>query len=174
MDGRFAEGSAGDRDRWGGMVFWGLVLLGYACLSMCVLLPEWRTWQLLRVEEQIQAYRLEDLGRSVERYRREIEALRSDPATVTRLAQREFNYHRRVEKTVSVPLVAAQSGPERTFEPEFPSPPAAIAPLVARLPAYPYDRVFCDPGVRFIVLCMSLGLIVAAFTLFCRPKAHQA
>lgn len=173
MDGAYAEGSARGGDRLSACVFWGMVLLGYVSLAACVLLPEWRIYQALHIEEQAQAYRLEEVKKTAARYRREIEALRSDPAAVSRLAQREYNYHRPVEKVVPVSVAAEPAVTRPAFAPELPEPPEAVAPLIAQLPTYPYDRVFCEPSVRSVVLCMSLGLIITAFVLFCRPGVAE-
>lgn len=172
--------AAPDPSPGGRLVFWVLVFMGAGTFAPCVLLPEWRTYQALKVAEQAQQHRLEALQQVVERERRLLEALRNDPAVINRFAQRDLSFRRLGERTVRVSLPATDDNPvsrsvagdagEEPFIPEPVPPPRFVARVLAHLPDYDYDRVFCDDKTRPIIMGMSITLIGVAFGLFGRQR----
>ena len=169
-------------------MFWLLVLMGLATFAPCIILPEWRQYQVLEMAAQVEEHRLEVLQRQVDHERRLLDAVRSDPAVISRLAQRELRFQRVDYRAVrvSAPFVGVQGrqGPScippsqggtegGPFVPEPPQPPAIIARAVSLLPDYDYDRVFCDDETRPIVMCMSVGLIGVALGVFGRRQTRS-
>ena len=182
--------------RSNGLVFWLLVALSLSTLAACVILPEWRQYQVLHASRQVQQYRLDRLGQQIDRQQRHLDALRTDPAVVRRLAQRDLALYRSNEKAVFVPVAATAGatgelvcrcssagaqgqawtcpwhmGVEKPFvlDPGVPlaaSPPPIIAKLVTYLPDYDYMGLFCDGPTRLILMVMSTALMVFAFLLF--------
>ncbi|MBI4719064.1 MAG: hypothetical protein HY763_14760 [Planctomycetes bacterium] len=152
----------------GRAVFWLLVLMGLSTLTPCVVLPEWRAYEALRYAEQVEQHRVEALQRSVDRQRRLLEALRTDPAVIGRLAQRDLGFRRPDEQAVSVRVPDHVQGGAPPFVAEPLRAPVPIARLIACLPNLPYDRIFCDTESRPIVMGMSVALIAIAFVLFSR------
>ena len=172
--------AAPDPSPGGRLVFWLLAFMGVGAFAPCVLLPEWRTYQALKVAEQAQQHRLEALQRVVDRENRLLEALRSDPAVINRFAQRDLSFRRPGERAVRVSLPAADDDSvsrlvagdvgEESFIPEPVLPPRFVARALAHLPDYDYDRVFCDDETRPIIMGMSVALIGVAFGLFGRHR----
>jgi len=171
-----------------GALFWLLIALGLTGLTPCVLLPEWRQYEALSVAEQVEAHRLSELQSVVDHKRAAYEALRSDPAVVARLAQRELGYVRPDERSVSVArLVHDRSFVDNAVHASeadvdigssFAVEPVAPHPFVARvtgaLPDMNYDADFCDDRERSIIMTMSLALIVLAAVLFARSPMRSA
>ena len=156
--------------RNGGVVFWMLMLLAFGAFTPCVLLPEWRQYQTLCREEQVQRHRAEALAEQVEEQHRLLMALRSDPAVVARLAQREYRFRRPGDQVVPVSVVGNVdvSVKARPFVPEPVPLPPPFARAASHLPTYDYDRIFCDDETRPIIMAMSVGLIVLTLWLFGR------
>ena len=162
--------------RGGGMVFWLLVLMGLSTLAPCVILPEWRAYQVLSVAQQAEQHRVDTLQCVVDRERRLLEALRSDQSVIDRLAQRELNFQRAGERVVRVSVPAGDGlrtspgavngGCETPFVARPVRPPRMVERLGSFLPAYDYGHIFCDDETRPIILCMSVALICTAFGLF--------
>lgn len=151
-------------------MFWLLTGLGFALLVPCVLVPEWEAYEHAAVAEQFQRYRVERLRTEVDRERRLLEAVRSDPAVVARLAQRDLGLYRKDERVV---LVGAGSVDEETTEEFVPlpvRPPAFVERLARRWPA-DLAGVFCDDGTRGPIMALSTGLMVVAFALFGRKRS---
>jgi len=158
----------------GGLVFWTLILMGLSTFAPCVILPEWRDYQASRVAEQREQHRLDQLRRTVERERRQLEAVQNDPAVVARIAQRDLGF-RRVDSTavaVDIPQIAADEG-EASFAPQAVAPPEWISRATSILPGLDYDAIFCDDRTRPVVMLMSVGLIVVAAGLFRRRDATE-
>ena len=149
-------------------VFWMLVLMGLATFAPCVILPEWRDYQALRAAEQVRQHRLDELEREVEHERRLLQAMRSDPAVIARLAQRDLRFLRTDARAVLVSVPPEDPTPEGVFVPQPVGPPPVVVRALSMLPAYDYDRVFCDKETRPLVMGMSLALIALAFVLFGR------
>jgi hypothetical protein len=143
-----------------------LTLMGLATFVPCVVLPEWREYQALDMEAQIGQHRLEVLRDQVDRERRLLDALRSDPAVIARLAQRELGFQRADSQAVPVSSTSAsRSEEEELFTPQPPKPPQSVARVVSWLPDFDYDRVFCDDETRPMVIWLSIGLIAVALGL---------
>jgi cell division protein FtsB len=163
-----------DNSPRGGLVFWTLIFMGLSTFAPCVILPEWRDYQAARAAEQREQHRLDQLRRTVERERRQLEAVQNDPAVVARIAQRDLGF-RRVDSTavaVDVPQIAADEG-EASFVPQMVTPPEWISRATSFLPDLDYDAVFCDDRTRPVVMLMSVSLIVAAAVLFQRRSATE-
>jgi hypothetical protein len=144
---------------------WPLLLLALAGYLPCVLLPAWRDYQAVALAAQIEQRRAEAMRQSVQKQRRAVEAVRTDPAVVTRLAQRELAFVRLGETQVEVPGVRVVSGATAPPPLEPVGPPAAVERIVARLPDADYDRVFCEEPARTMVMLLSGGVLVAAFAI---------
>ncbi len=163
----------------GTVVFWLLVLLAFGTFTPCVILPEWRAYQTLDLARQAEEHRLQQVQRAVDRERRQLEAMRTDPAVIDRLAQRDLRFRRIGDRTVRVAaaadyapvsLVAFDEHSAEPFIPQPAAPPPLVTNFASHLPAYDYDRVFCDRETRPVVMCMSVGLLVVALGLFCVPR----
>ena len=170
----------------GAIVFWMLILMALGALAPCILLPEWRQYQAMCQAEQAQRHRADSLQGLIEKQRRLLMALRSDPAVVARLARREYGFQREGERVVAVALPAvarslagsafAGAGSplvgDRPFIPQPVSLPTILSRAASYLPAdYDYDRIFCDDQTRLVIMVMSLALITVAFSLFSRQGA---
>ncbi len=155
----------------GGLVFWTLVALGVATLAPCVLLPEWRDHQAINAAWQTQQNRVSRLEQAVAHEKRILDAFRSDPAAVSRLAQRDLRFHKARDTSVSLPLSSIEVQDEdREFVPEPVLPPRFLAGILAHLPNWPYDRLFCEQGSREILMVMGVAIIGVAFVLFGRRR----
>lgn len=152
----------------GGLMFWLLVLMGFAALAPCILLPEWRHYESLKIEEQAQAHRLAMLQNRIAREQRLQEAMQRDPAVIARIAQRELGFRRPEEHAVSVSVDVVSEPADAPFTARPVRPPPIVARALSWLPDYNFDRVFCDPQARTRVMVMSVGLISVAFLLFGR------
>lgn len=152
-------------------VAWTLLMLGVACFAPCVLIPEWRAYQAADMAEQWEEHRLDSLQKLVERDRRRLAAIRTDPGVIVRMALRELSFHnprqRHIRVAVSAPdtLAANITGRWNDGSPfvvqaaELPTP---IARIASWLPALDYDRVFCDNGARLVIMAMSVALMGVA------------
>lgn len=151
------------------VVFWLLTAMGLAAFAPCILLPEWRQYQALRVAEQREHFRVEQIREEVAAEQRRLEALRSDPAVVARLARREFAFHQPGEEIVAVPVAHIPEAP-KTFVAAPVEPPAVLQRWERFLPRLNYDRLFCERETRTLIMGMSLSLILIAFALFARRR----
>ncbi len=162
-------------------MFWLLLLLGFAALAPCLLLPEWREYQAIAVAEQIEKTRADAMEDLVQEKRRLLDRIQRDPAVVVRLAQRELHYERADHYPVRVAGAGGRSvsimAPTDVLPAIEPTSPIVINPpqlpvWLARwsdlLPPYNYDGVFCDNGVRPIIMAMSIALIGLSFFLYGR------
>ena len=158
-------------------VAWLLMFMGLATFAPAVILPEWRSYESLKISEQVERHRLDTLQRVVNRQRRALSALQSDPAVLVRLAKRDLGYR---EPGTDAVAVAAGSVPPPSRDPFIPAPvppPAVLRPLLARLPALNYDAIFCDAATRPIMIAMSMALMVSAIWLSAQPFSktdHEA
>lgn len=154
------------------IMFWGLVLLGMCGLAPAILLPQWRAYQRSAVAEQLEHFRYEQMAQAVQRERQMADALRTDPALLSRIAQRELNL--RPDNVESVPVEASAIGDAtepsvQEFEPVPVELPVPLRRWVALLPDLNFDAVFCEAPTRTLVMAMSVGLICAALVLYGRP-----
>ena len=150
----------------GGFVYWMLLLMGLATFTPCVVLPEWREYQALRMAEQTERHRLDEMQRVVDRERNLLDAMQSDPAVIGRLAQRDLHFHRPGDTSVAVSVPLTANAPQAPFVGEPIEPPVALARARSYLPDFNYDALFCDNRTRPIIMVMSVGLIVTAIALF--------
>ena len=169
-------------------MFWMLITLGFVGLTPCVLLPEWRQYEALALAEQAELYRSEALRSAVDHKQAAFEALRTDPAVIARLAQRELSYEATSQRLIPVSMATENRASDGwdgfgnlgalptgvSFAHQQFAPPALIADAMAILPTFDYDAVFCDDRTRSIILAMSFGMIGLAFLLFCRPSTVGA
>ena len=137
-------------------MYWLLLAMGVAVLTPCVLLPEWRAYQALRIAEQAQQHRVDSLELAVSREGRRLDALRSDPAVVTRLARRELSYFKPGELEIAVEAEPVAMEPRDLFVATAVEPPPSIARFVSLLPRFDYDSIFCDPETRPLVIALSI------------------
>ena len=114
----------------GGPVPWLLMMMAVAVLAPCILLPEWRDYEALQLSRQAEQHRLEAMREVVEKERRTLEAIQTDPAVVARMAQRELGF----KELGSTPVPVAAELPavevDETFTPEPVPPPVILAPYV--------------------------------------------
>ncbi len=178
--------TAREGDRCAGVVFWGLLLLAAPVFAMCILAPEWRTYEAMRVAERVEQDDQNLLKQRLARLRQDLRALRQDPAVVARLARRDLGYRRIGERYIPVTLTAQDAVPASQdsqlvssnfggSEEDHPDGRGDRAPVVpwphrwaGLLPDYAYDRVFCAEPTRTIVFVMSTALIAIAYALFWR------
>ena len=149
----------------GGLVSWLLILMGLAAFAPCIILPEWREYQALRMVEQQEQHRVDKLQAAIDRERRLLEAMQRDPVVIARLAQRDLGFHRPGEQPVPVAVPVADTAIAEPFHPTPVEPPKLIARSLSRLPDFDYDGVFCDEHTRPIIMVMSVSLIVVAVAL---------
>jgi cell division protein FtsB len=179
-----AEDSArGDGGK--GLVFWILIALAVATLAPCFILPAWRDYQRAELAARVRDWQVQEATERVQALERRLEAINNDPATVARLARRTLEFHQDSETTFDVPVMLAASRPTgaprevvpiEPAKPQWqPQPlPVGVARLVALLPRWNYDALFCASPTRETLLALSLGLFVAAFAIFWpKPAARD-
>jgi len=192
------------------VVFWMLLVMGAAVFAPCVLLPEWREYQAVRLSEDREAAKVKGMEAVVDRQRQLLEGLQSDPAVIARIAQRDLHFHRPGDGAVYVGSLDSQmetvdprlspdgemnesldsepgaAGDADFFddsaialdsdaidslpEPKSIEPPKYLQPYLARLPAFNYDAIFCDPQARPMVMGLSVALIAAAVLIYSQAK----
>ena len=162
---RFQTPSEVARDDMSGLVSWLLLFMGVSTLTPCILLPEWRTYQSLNIARQEQQHRLARMEQQVERERRLLDAVRSDPAVLARLARRELGFKSPGEQPVMVAVDPILLSTHDAFTPTPPALPPMLASLASRLPDFDYDAIFCHEQTRLILLTMSIGLIAVAMAM---------
>lgn len=151
-----------------------LILMGLAAFTPCVVLPEWREYQALRLAEQAGRHRLAEMQLVVDREKNMLEALQSDPAVIARLAQRDLHFRRPGETSVRVAVPWTPAAPQEPFVAEPIQPPAALARARSYMPDFNYDALFCDNRTRPIIMALSVGLIITAIALFSgRSTTHH-
>lgn len=150
-------------------VFWLLVLMALAVFAPCVLLPEWRQYQAIRLAEQAQEHRVEALRRAVGHERRVLDAMTSDPGVIARLAQRELQFRRPDERFVPVSIGADSPNLDSgAFVPQPVELPDPLQRAAAALPKFDYDSLFCDPQTSKVLMTMSVALLGIAFGVVAR------
>jgi len=170
------------------MMFWVLIALGACGLVPSILLPQWRQYEKLALARQHEAHLHAQMEAAVGRERQMLQAVHTDPAVVSRIAQRELGFKPATQVEVRVqPLYGAtieDSGAPSLasgitdWEPELPRisdsepastpvhPPAFVTSIVSSLPRLNYDAVFCDEQTRMIVIVMSIIIICMALALY--------
>ncbi len=154
-------------------MFWVLVAMAVVVFAPCVLLPVWRDYQALQYTEQVERVELERARAELERQKRHLTALQSDPATIARVARRELRY--RNPKELAIPVRVAVDEPVGPAPVELTpvEPPEVIASIVDRLPDTDYDRLFCPGPPRTILMCLAGGLVLSALVLYSPRRTHQ-
>ncbi len=121
--------------------------------------------------EQWEEHRLASLRKLVERDRRRLAAIRTDPGVIVRMALRELSFqdprekHIRVAVSAPDPLAVNVTGrwnDRPPFVARAAAPPAPFASIASWLPALDYDRVFCDNPTRLVIMAMSVALMGVA------------
>lgn len=174
----------------GAIVYWLLVTMAVAAFVPCIILPEWRKLESVDASYKIEAERVRRFRQVIEDERRALEAIRTDPAVIARLARRDLGYRESGERFVSVAVNGAQAANPPVFEwlraspkrksdeprfaPEPLAPPRFAASLVSRLPQWDYDALFCNDQTRTIIMSLSIALIAMAYALFGRASNHRS
>lgn len=148
-----------------GVMFWLLAGLASAGFVPCVMLPVWRDYQAVALSERLERQGVEALRASVERQKRTLEAIRTDPAVASRLAQRELAFVRPGETQIKVEGVLAAQTVAAGLSAEPVLPPRPVAQLIRHLPAGDYDAVFCREPTRSVIMALCGAVLVAAFAL---------
>jgi hypothetical protein len=150
-------------------IAWALLLMGLAAFAPCILIPEWQAYREACIAGQRERSRMEAWQKQVDRERRLMEAIQTDPTVVARLAQRELGYRDPDATAVRV----AVSMDETPIEPDFvPRPvplPALVARVAAFLPRLNYEKVFTDTDSRLVILVMAVTLMAVAVWI---PSRH--
>ncbi|MEK6798766.1 MAG: hypothetical protein AABZ12_07365 [Planctomycetota bacterium] len=146
-------------------VFWWLTLMGLAALTPCVVLPEWREYQALRMVEQTAQGKLDEMREADALEKHSIEALQADPAAIARLAQRDLGFRRIGEQVVTVDVEDVPFAALNTEAVVAPEPPAWLTRAGEVLPGMDYDRVFLGSDTRRLIMGMSVALLVLAFAI---------
>lgn len=160
----------------GAPVFWLLFTLGVGTFAPCIIVPEWRNYQVAKVAEQREKHRLDKLRQVVATERRQVDAIQNDPTVVARLAQRDLGFRRPGETVVPVDVGDSDqfAGMGDLDEDDFVAAPVVPPSWFTRatwwLPNFDYDAIFCDPSTRPIVMLMSISVIIVAVVLFNRPS----
>ncbi|HEY3245368.1 MAG TPA: septum formation initiator family protein [Phycisphaerae bacterium] len=147
-------------------MFWFLFVLAAAAFVPCVLLPEWRDYQAARVAEEVATRETARLRTELDQQRRALEAVRSDPAVVERMARRELAYGKPGELVMAVAATSAEDSPALPDPVAAPSPPAAVERILSWIPFAADDNLFCDPPTRRLIMGLCGALLVSAFILF--------
>ena len=147
--------------------FWLLVLFASAMFAPCVLVPVWKDYQAIKLAERFEIATVEKMRRDIEQQGRRLDALRTDPGAVARVAQRDLAYTRQGEFSVRVETVPVPRGNTVTTAVQPVRPPAAVFRALSWLSIEPaHLEVFADPVLRTTVMCLSGGLILAACLIF--------
>ena len=153
-------------------MFYLLLALAVIGFVPTVILPDWRAYQALHLAAQMEQQQTELQRTQAAERQRVLEAVRTDPAVGTRLAQQELAYRLPGYQHVvvpGVPVVLCQPA----VEPLKPAqPPGPIAQLIAYLPDLPYDQIYCREPTRTVLMLLSGALVLVAFALFGQP-AHR-
>ncbi len=141
------------------------MFMGLATFAPCILLPEWREFQALKVAQQREEHRLWEMESALDRERKSLVAIQTDPAVVARLARRDLRYHDPTETRVRVPSALRATESASPFVPHPVNPPAWVTAGERYLPQLNYDGVFCDEETRRVVMGMSLALLALSMSL---------
>lgn len=162
-----------DPDRGSGLISWILIFMALSAFAPCVLLPELRSYQAMRMAEEAQQHRMDSLQRTVDREHRLLEALRSDPAVIARAAQRELRFKKPGDRQVRVSVTPTGKASDEAITPKAVPAPRPLVRAAAYLPKYNYDRIFCDDRARLVIMAMSVALMLLAICLPRRPESSM-
>lgn len=158
----------------GAVMFWVLIVLAAAGFVPAIMLPIWRDYQAMALAAQAEERLVAPLRSEVQRQRRVLEAIRTDPGVNARLAQRELAYRRPDQREIPLPGVPASTTALIVEPLEAVEPPLPATRLLGRLPAANYDQLFCHGPTRMVIILLSGGLVVAAFALYSRSPGPEA
>jgi len=154
-----------------GLMFWLLAAMGFCILAPCVLVPEWKSYEKARHTEEFQRFQSEQLQEQIKLESQRLEAIRSDPSVVARLAQRDLGLYKRGERAILVSAApTAPPPPDPVFLPKPVPPPAFVQKVITALPTYDYGALFLHERTRLTLTTMSTALIALAFVLFGRRR----
>lgn len=139
--------------------------MALAAFAPCVLLPELRSYQAMRMAEEAQQHRVDSLQSTVDREQRLLEALRSDPAVIARAAQRELRFKKPGDRQVRVSVAPTGKTSSETLTPKPVPAPPPLPRAATYLPDCTYDRVFCDDQARPLIMAMSVALMLVGICL---------
>ena len=150
------------------LLFWSFVGVSLLLFAACLLLPEWRQAEQYAARLVARQQRVDELRRRVATQERTLEALRSDPLIIARVAERELRYRRPDEEEVYLPASTKSIVQEGTRVPEFEPDPVGYLPpwFAARIPDGPWIRVFFDSPDREVCLTMAGVLFISAFWIY--------
>ena len=150
-----------------GPVFWLLVAMSMGTLAACVIVPEWRHLQLLTQAKQQHQQRVDLLQGHIDHQKRLLKALRTDPALVQRLAQRDLSLNTGQDKTVWVSTASAPTtrGTDPASAGIARQQSATAAPPSNFLADYDFAALFCDEQARLMLLVLSTTLLAVAIYL---------
>lgn len=151
------------------VMFWVLFLMGTATLAPCLIVPHWQDYKAIKLAEQLERYALGQVHEQIAREERNLEALRTDPAVVARVAQRELAYSRPGEQVVRLAVAPASATDYTPPVLEEVRPPAAVARVLGWLPSTDLVAVYGDSSSRAMIQWLSVGLMGGALVLF-RPR----
>jgi len=154
------------------LVFWLMLVAGYAVLAPCLVLPAWLEYEAQLAQLRDSDAALATLAEQLTQTERQIERSQNDPAYILRLAEREFGPGISKPNIDVIPVQpsppredatsAAGAATTRTIEELWPELSTFLERTIAR---YPYARVFVDQTTRPVLLAMSGGLLVTAIVL---------
>jgi hypothetical protein len=149
-------------------VAWVLLLAGLGTLAPTVLLPIWDDLQTLRFVEDLERAETESFRKTLESKKRHMDALRSDPAVVARVARRE-SYIRGPEDTV---FVGQAYSARRGATPEIPTRQSitSLEWLLEWIPAPIKSEAMTVFGIhRFRPMLIGLSVVSMSVGLFLFP-----
>ena len=153
--------------------FWLLVLIASAMFAPCVLVPVWKDYQAIKLAERFEIATVGEMRRDMDRQERMLDALRTDPGAVSRVAQRDLAYTRRGASSVRVQADPAPRRRPAVSIVDRVQPPVAVTRALGWLSITPkHLEVFADREVRTTVMCLSGGLILAACLIF-PPRSNR-
>lgn len=158
------------------VMFWLLMAMASATFTPCVIVPVWRDYQAIKLAERFEARAVEQLREHAQHLQRHLDALRRDPAVIERIARRDLSYRRPFEANVPVvPMPVAPVRIAETVDLRI-EPPDVVRGFLTWLPiSAARADVFVDPTSRRTLMCLSGGLVLAAFVLYPpRRKQHAA
>jgi hypothetical protein len=156
-------------------MFWVLAFLAVLTFAPCLLLPEWRTVEGLRLSESVKSALLQKKRDRLAGLEHKLAVLDHDPAAVGRLALRSMGYQPVQGEMVPVIVSDVRVTPrffpsestigQRSLVAELPS---TIRSAASWLPSWDYDQVFARGSSRRWLMALSVGLLLAA--IWCCPS----
>jgi hypothetical protein len=168
-----AKAAATPSGRLGDVLFWFMLLLGFAVLAPTMVLPAWLEYRAAIELKKLRAQQLAEHQAELLRVRKQREYLETDDAYALRLVRRTFNLD--IPGVIRVPVELPAEAPEPPAPPspettEETGPPAELSALLDTLLArYPLAQIFILPRTRPPLLAIGIGLIASAVILVGAP-----